>query len=212
MPSDPPSSAQDKETIYALQKACRSEIESCFTLGAALLIWQRQLIAARFVLLLGTVIFGGMAILQILLRLGGAWVDVLGGLLILATVLLLGAYVTLGALRDPSELGDAAAQFFSLRDRFRYAAELGPTRPLDKFWAQFDALMSEKGVARQSAPIPPASCIRAVRSGNTRFLDDGTGKAGSETPPSQTQGQQQASRPASVAEQIAPAATPAPAP
>ncbi len=75
------------------------------------------------------------------------------------------------------EIGNAAAEFTNLRDRFRQAALVNSHSSTDEFSAMFEQLMDRMDAARTSSPPVPEWCFKAAKKkidkGHYEFTVDG---------------------------------------
>jgi hypothetical protein len=136
--------------------------------------------AWRAVFLVAPIIFGGIAGSQIIGLIAGAE----GRLAALICGLLAGffpaIYVSLNMDMRLHEIGRAASEFTSLRDRFRQAANITALAAPSEFQTAFEGLMDRMDAIRSSAPPVPEWCFRRaqkkISSGDYDFAVDEPGK------------------------------------
>jgi hypothetical protein len=163
----------DAVQLAALEHACDREIRSCFRLAAALSLWRRRRLDYQMVALVAAIVFGGVAVLQVLIRFGDTRADVAAGLLILAAVWSIVMYV-IGTIGPSStDLENSAAEFFSLHNHFQRIADLGRVGLVDDFAQEFTRLLNRKDAARQAAPAVPKKYVQAARNAAPTEFDDG---------------------------------------
>lgn len=160
----------------AVAEECRRQSESCAYSAAALYIWMKAARAWRAVFLVAPIVFGGVAGSQIVGLLAGKQ----GQLIALISGLLAGffpaIYVALNMDMRVQEIGRAASEFTSLRDRFRQAANITVFTSASEFQTAFEGLMDRMDAVRASAPPAPEWCFRRARRkiarGDYRFAVD----------------------------------------
>lgn len=146
----------------ALRDECQRQSESCSYTAASLYIWQKEARFWRAMFLIAPIVLGGIAGSQILGLLGdqGQLVGLISGLL---AGFFPAIYVALNMDMRVHEIGRAASEFTSLRDRFRQAAEITALSSDSELQTAFDGLMDRMDAARSSAPPAPERCFRRAR-------------------------------------------------
>ena len=165
----------------ALADECKRQEESCRYTAASLHIWQKHARVWKVAFIIAPIIFGGVAGSQILGLLGegpGQFIGLFSGLL---AGFFPAIYASLDMGMQVNEIGRAAAEFTSLRDRFRQLATVTAHSSFDEFNAAFEQVMDRKDALRNSAPTAPEWCFRRAQKkiarGDYTFAVDETSRS-----------------------------------
>jgi len=123
-----------------LVKECERQEESCQYTAAGLYIWQKRARMWRNCFVVAPIVLGGLASSQILGALQQAWATWAGAVLALLAGFFPAIYVSLGMDMRVSEIGQSAAEYTNLRDRFRQAAKVKSYLPVEEFSTAFEGL------------------------------------------------------------------------
>jgi hypothetical protein len=152
-----------KAESQALIDECRRQEESCRYTAASLYVWQKHARLWKVAFIVAPIILGGIAGSQIL----GLMESGAGQIVGLFCGLLAGFFPAIYAALDMgmqvNEIGRAAAEFTSLRDRFRQLANVTSKSPFNEFQAAFEILMDRKDAVRGNAPAAPEWCFRKAQ-------------------------------------------------
>jgi hypothetical protein len=180
-----PESAVTEPRIAGLRDECRRQSESCEYTAASLYVWQKKARFWRAVFLVAPIVFGGIAGSQILGLLGKQWGPLIGLTCGLLAGFFPAIYVALNMDMKVQEIGRAASEFTSLRDRFRQAAEITALSSDSELQTAFEGLMDRMDAARASAPPAPERCFeearRKIKKGHYEFQVDQGSQAASST-------------------------------
>jgi hypothetical protein len=152
-----------KKQTNALIDECRRQEESCKYTAASLYIWQKHARIWKVAFIVAPIILGSIAGSQIL----GILDDDTGKFVALFCGLLAGffpaIYSGLEMGMQVQEIGRAAAEFTSLRDRFRQLANVASQTNFAEFNAAFEVMMDRKDSVRGNAPSAPEWCFRRAQ-------------------------------------------------
>jgi hypothetical protein len=146
-----------------LIKECERQEESCRYTSAELYIWQKYARFLRNFFVVAPIVLGGLASSQVLAGTEVLWARITASMLSLLAGFFPAIYVALGMDMRVAEIGQAAAEFTNLRDRFRQAAKITSHSPFEEFHASFEQLMDRMDSARASAPPMPEWCFRRAQ-------------------------------------------------
>lgn len=151
------------ERIKALTDECRRQEESCLYTSSGLYQWQKNARFWRNFFVVAPIILGGLASSQILAGADDKWWTIAAALLALLAGFFPAIYEALGMDMRVSEIGQAAAEFTNLRDRFRQAANVNRYGTLEEFKAGFEQLMDRMDAVRKTAPALPDRYFRQAQ-------------------------------------------------
>lgn len=144
--------------------------------ASSLHIWQKHARRWKVVFIVAPIILGGVAGSQILGVLGestGKWFGLFSGLL---AGFFPAIYTALDLGMQVHEIGRAASEFTSVRDRFRLLANVTSHKDFDEFNASFEVLMDRLDAVRASALTAPEWCFRRaqekIKKGDHTFAVD----------------------------------------
>jgi hypothetical protein len=146
-----------------LIKECERQEESCQYLAAGLYIWQKRARLWRNGFVIAPIILGGLASSQILSGLQATWVAWVAALLALLAGFFPAIYEALGMDMRVTEIGQSAAEYTNLRDRFRQAARVKSHLPFEEFNTAFEGLMDRMDAVRKVSPPLPEWCFQQGR-------------------------------------------------
>jgi hypothetical protein len=146
-----------------LIKECERQEESCRYTAAGLYIWQKRARLWRNSFVVAPIILGGLASSQILSGADAAWAAWLGAVLALLAGFFPAIYEGLGMDMRVAEIGQSAAEFTNLRDRFRQAGRVKSHLPVEEFHTAFEGLMDRMDAARKVSPPLPEWCFQQAR-------------------------------------------------
>lgn len=147
----------------ALKEECLRQEESSRYTAASLHVWQKHARVWKVAFIIAPILLGGIAGSQILGLIGegqGKFVGLFCGLL---AGFFPAIYASLDMGMQVREIGRAAAEFTSLRDRFRQLANVTSLSPYNEFKASFETLMDRKDAVRNNAPTAPEWCFRKAQ-------------------------------------------------
>ena len=147
----------------ALKDECRRQEESCKYTAASLFIWQKHARVWKVGFIVAPIILGSIAgsqILGILNEGAGKFIGLFCGLL---AGFFPAIYSGLEMGMQVQEIGRSAAEFTSLRDRFRQLANVASQSDFSEFNAAFEVLMDRKDAVRANAPSAPEWCFRQAQ-------------------------------------------------
>lgn len=147
----------------SLEAECKLEAQSCTDVAKALQRWHKRLSCERAIVLAATVLVGGLAVAEVVIRYGGVWADYAGGGLLLATAGLIALYAAIARRPDLADLERCAGQFLDLGDRFRQAAATQALGSPKDFATELSALMDKKEEVRRDTPGVPERYLKKVR-------------------------------------------------
>lgn len=146
-----------------LVEECQRLEESCKYTAASLQIWQKHARVWKVAFIVAPIILGGVAGSQIL----GVFGDGKGKLIGLFAGLLAGFFPAIYAALDlgmqVKEIGQGAAEFTSLRDRFRQLATVTSLSDFGEFQTAFEGLIDRMDAVRGNAPTAPEWCFRRAQ-------------------------------------------------
>src|SRR5260221_14317525 len=116
-----------------LVKECERQQESCQYTAAGLYIWQKRARFLRNAFVIAPIVLGGLASSQILSGLQATWAPWVAATLALLAGFFPAIYVALGMDMRVTEIGQSAAEFTSLRDRFRQTGRVKSHLPFEEF-------------------------------------------------------------------------------
>ncbi|RYG97412.1 MAG: SLATT domain-containing protein [Alphaproteobacteria bacterium] len=147
----------------ALVVECQRQEESCRYTAASLHIWQKHARFWKVVFIIAPIILGGVAGSQILGVLGtesGKLVGLFCGLL---AGFFPAIYASLDMGMQVKDIGRAAAEFTSLRDRFRQLASVTSRSSFTEFKSAFEQVMDRTDALRANSPTAPEWCFRRAQ-------------------------------------------------
>lgn len=165
----------------ALVDECKRQEESCRYTAASLYIWQKHARLWKVAFIIAPIVLGGVAGSQILGLMEGGSGQIVGLFCGLLAGFFPAIYAALDMGMQVREIGRAAAEFTSLRDRFRQLANVTSLEPFNEFKAAFEVLMDRKDAVRNNAPAAPEWCFRKaqkkISKGDYTFEVDATARA-----------------------------------
>ncbi|GAA4037701.1 hypothetical protein GCM10022281_18000 [Sphingomonas rosea] len=164
------------KTTSALIDECKRQEESCKFTAASLYIWQKRSRFWRAVFIIAPIVFGSIAGSQII----GVFGEDRGKLLGLASGLLAGFFPAIYSNFDlgmhVKDIGRAAGDFTSLRDRFRLLANVDSLSSYEEFRSAFEQVIDRKEAVRSGAPTAPEWCFKIaqkkIKDGDYTFAVD----------------------------------------
>ena len=166
--------------VSALVDECFRQEESCRYTAASLYVWQKHARFWKVVFIVAPIILGGIAGSQILGLFGEGNGKIVGLFCGLLAGFFPAIYASLDMGMQVREIGRAASEFTSLRDRFRLLANVTSISPFAEFKGSFEVLMDRKDAVRGNAPTAPEWCFKKaqekIRRGDYTFaVDDASG-------------------------------------
>jgi hypothetical protein len=162
--------------VSNLVKECERQEQSCRYTAAGLYIWQKRARFWRNCFVVAPIILGGLASSQFLTETQFFWTKMAAAILPLLAGFFPAIFVALGMDMHVMEIGQAASEFTTLRDRFRQAANITSHKPFDEFHTSFEQLMDRMDATRSSSPPIPEWCFRKaqkkIKAGDYDFATD----------------------------------------
>lgn len=147
----------------ALREECLRQEESCRYTAASLYVWQKHARVWKVAFIVAPIVLGGVAGSQILGLMEGGYGQVIGLFCGLLAGFFPAIYAALDMGMQVKEIGRAAAEFTSLRDRFRQLANVTSLGPFNEFKAASEILMDRKDAVGNNAPAAPEWCFRKAQ-------------------------------------------------
>lgn len=142
-----------EKRVQEIIAECRRQQESCTYTSTALYFWLKEVRAYRVAFITLPILFGSLASAKILLKDPDYdWVTAVAALL---AGLFPAIFKALDLDVSLKAMSDAAHRFEILRDRFRQAALITATKPLDDLEEEFADLMRRMDEARNSSLAIP---------------------------------------------------------
>lgn len=164
------------ERIEALVQECKRQEESCLYTSSGLYIWQKRSRVLKNVFIIAPIILGGTASSQIITGNEAAWANYAAAALALLAGFFPAIYEALGMDMRVREIGQSAAEFTNLRDRFRQMGNILSHSEFEEFNAAFEQLMDRMDSARKVSPPLPEWCFdkarKKINSGDYGFDTD----------------------------------------
>lgn len=149
--------------IEALVQECRRQEESCLYTSSGLYIWQKRSRLWKNVFIIAPIILGGTASSQIITGNEAAWATYVAAGLALLAGFFPAIYEALGMDMRVREIGQSAAEFTNLKDRFRQMGNIRAYAEFEEFNAAFEQLMDRMDAARKVSPPLPEWCFEKAR-------------------------------------------------
>jgi len=150
---------------------CKRQEESCLYTSTALYEWLKSIRFWRIVFIVAPIIAGSFASANILRK--DPDLQWLSAIAALVAGLFPAIFKALQLDNSIKAIADNAAQFKVLQDRFRQAALIGATKPVDDLEKEFKALIDRMDKARASSLTPPERFFnrarRKIQSGDYTF-------------------------------------------
>lgn len=149
--------------VNEIKSECYRQYESCVYTASNMYIWMKWAQAGRAAFIIIPIIIGGLASSQVLINWFSDDHHVVASFLALVAGFFPAIYVSLGLDMRINEIKRSAAEFTSLRDRFRQAEKITSLKSVEEFEAEFQALMDRMDAIRASAPPAPEWCFRETQ-------------------------------------------------
>lgn len=132
---------------------CKRQEESCLYTSTALYEWLKSIRFWRFVFIIVPIVTGAFASAKILQKdPQWEWVTAIAALVAGVFPAIFKSLELDGGIKS---LSDSATQFKVLQDRFRQAARIGATKPVDELEVEFKSLMDRMDKARATSITAP---------------------------------------------------------
>lgn len=151
------------ERIEALVRECRRQEESCLYTSSGLYQWQKNARVWRNIFVVAPIILGGIASSQILAGSEAQWASIMAAILALLAGFFPAIYEALGMNMRVTEIGQSAAEFTNLRDRFRQTANITAHTSYEELAAAFEQLMDRLDAARKISPPLPEKYFKQAQ-------------------------------------------------
>jgi hypothetical protein len=158
---------------------CRRQEESCLYTSTALYEWLKSIRFWRIVFIVVPIIAGSFASASILRKNPDLeWASAAAALIAGLFPAIFKALHLDGSIKV---ISDNAAQFKVLQDRFRQAALIGATTPINELENEFKTLMARMDKARAASLTPPERFFKSaqnkIKNGDYSFGSDSSDQA-----------------------------------
>lgn len=163
-----------EQRTQEIRLECERQEESCLYTSTALYEWVKEIRIGRVIFIVIPIICSSFATSRLFVR------DPAFDWWIAIAAMISGLFPAIFKALDLDvslqSVTSSAQRFKTLQDRFRQAARITSTKPVDEFQRAFDTLMDEMDSARSASPAVPkrhfTAAQKKIASGDYKFAAD----------------------------------------